>query len=333
MRRWATVTDDLTFSEITFDGEWYRVRITDEVGQTLMENDSISLQGAKKQVKRFIGGTKKIRWNLVETEKIEVPGALHLPLNHLSSAQVRTYLACPKRYEMKYVDKIPESSGSAQIMERAFRIAMRNAMKRKAAGHAFGTRDILDIYAQSIEREISKHDISWKEGEDAAITKDHGIRMMRGYYEEYGKDLTPFVDAAGNVHSELVAKYEIVPGLKVRDIVHLIDEDRTVRDFNVGNGFPDVTIEDRISVPIHAMTARHVMNQHENGTSIDHVFMFGDQRKVIREEIAGPIMSQRIERTKETFVGVAKAISAGIFYPVENSRQCGSCPFAAICKK
>lgn len=333
MKRWATLTDELTFSEITFDGEWYRVRITDEAGQVLMENESISLQGAKKQVKRFVGGTKKIRWNLVETDKIELPGALHLPLNHLSSAQVKTYLTCPKQYEMKYVDKIPESPGSAQFMERAFRISMRNAMRKKAAGQPIGTRDILDIYAQSIEREISKQDITWKDGEDAAITKDQGIRLMRGYYEEYGKDLTPFVDAAGNVHSEQVAKYDIVPGLKVRDVVHLIDEDLVVRDYRVGNGFPDRTIEDRIDMPIHALTARHLTQQQEKGTSIDHVFMIGDERKIIRENITGPILDQRIERTKETFVGVAKAISAGLFYPVEHSRQCGSCPFAASCNK
>jgi len=53
----------------------------------------------------------------------------------------------------------------------------------------------------------------------------------------------------------------------------------------------------------------------------------------VRLETDGPVDDGRIDRVKQTFVGVAKAISAGIFYPNEESNACGYCSFKDICKK
>lgn len=32
MKKWATLTDEMQFCEITFDGDWYRIKVSDDMG-------------------------------------------------------------------------------------------------------------------------------------------------------------------------------------------------------------------------------------------------------------------------------------------------------------
>jgi putative RecB family exonuclease len=336
MRKWATLTDDLKFAEIAFDGEWYRVRITDENGQDVMENESISLPGAKKQVKRFIGTDQKIKWNEIETDRIEVGNRLHLPTGYLSVSQVSKYLKCARQYEFRYVAKMKETKNGSLIMGSAFHKGMQDASIRKVIdGEILSTADVLDIYSDSFEYHKENDEIDWGE-DDPGKVKDDGSQMLSAYYEQLGQAITPMVDMEGLPMVEKKHTFEIVPGLKVLGFMDIITADGFIRDYKTSSKSPSKNIiDEKMQLPVYAMMYRDLMGEGmiENGVGFDYAVNLKKEKKVMRIETEGPVDQARIERTKQTFVGVAKSISAGIFYPNEESNSCGYCSFKHICKK
>jgi CRISPR/Cas system-associated exonuclease Cas4 (RecB family) len=334
MKKWATLTDDLKFCEITFDGEWYRVKVSDEMGQEMMVNESISLPGAKKQIKRFVGGDQKIKWQEIESDKIEVGNKLHLPTGYLSVSQVQKYLKCPQQYEFRYVSKLPETKNGSLILGSAFHKGMQTASITKALqGEIMSTDDVLDVYSQAFDYSKENDEIEWGD-DDPGLVKDNGTKMMAKYYEEYGSQIVPFVDAEGLPFVERKHTFEIVPGLKVFGIMDVITDDGFIRDYKTSSKSPSQNIiDEKIQLPVYSMMYRDLFGQKESGVGFDYIVNLKKEKKAMRLETEGPIDDNRIERTKQTFVGVAKSISAGIFYPNEESNSCGYCSFKKICKK
>lgn len=331
MKKWATMTDDLKFCEIAFDGDWYRVRITDELGQDIMQNESISLQGAKKQVKRNVG-EGKIRWQEIETDSLEISN-LHLPTGYLSVSQVSKYMKCPKQYEFQYVHGMKGPIGSPLILGRAFHKGMQDAsIKKVMDGEVLTTDDVLDIYSTSFDYERENTDVEWKD-DDPDKVKDDGSQMMAKYYEELGNQAIPMVDSNGLPMVEKKHTFEIVPGLKVFGIMDIIESDGSIRDYKTSKRSPSKNIiDEKIQLPIYSMMYRDMLNEKEKSVGFDYAVNLKKEKKVARVETEEPLDDGRISRAKETFVGVAKGISAGIFYPNEESNACGYCPFSDICK-
>jgi putative RecB family exonuclease len=334
MKKWATLTDDLQFCEITFDGEWYRVRITDEFGQEIKSNESISLPGAKKQVKREVGEGQILRWQEIENDKIEVGNKLHLPTGYLSVSQVQKYLKCPAQYEFRYVAKMPETKNGSLILGSAFHKGMQTASITKALqGEIMTTEDVQDVYSTAFDYSKENDDIEWGDDDPAEI-KDNGIKMMAKYYEELGSQIVPMVDQEGLPMVEKKHTFEIVPGLKVMGFMDVITDDGFIRDYKTSSKSPSKNIiDEKIQLPVYAMMYRDLIGETESGVGFDYIVNLKKEKKAMRIETEGPIDDNRMERTRQTFVGVAKGISAGIFYPNEESNSCGYCSFKKICKK
>lgn len=334
MKKWATLTDDLKFCEISFDGEWYRVKISDELGQEIKSNESISLQGAKKQVKREVGEGQTLRWQEIESDKVEVGSKLHLPTGYLSVSQVQKYLKCPAQYEFKYIAKLKETIGSSLVLGRAFHKGMQDATIKKAVdGEILSTDDVLDIYSTSFDYERENQDVDWAEDDPGAV-KDNGSLMMKAYYEQMGMNIVPMVDQDGLPFTERKHTFEIVPGLKVFGVIDIIEQDGAIRDYKTSSKSPSKNIiDEKIQLPVYAMMYRDMFGEKEKSVGFDYAVNLKKEKKVMRVETEESIDDARIERTKQTFVGVAKSISAGIFYPNEESNSCGYCSFKKICKK
>ncbi|AYP68785.1 CRISPR-associated protein [Bacillus phage vB_BpsM-61] len=334
MKKWATLTNDLKFCEIAYDGEWYRVKVSDDYGQPLMENESISLQGAKKQVKRYIGGDHKVKWKEIETDKLDITSKLNLPTGYLSVSQVRKYLNCPFQYELKYVHRMQETIGASLVMGRAFHKGMQMAsLKKGMEGEVLTTDDVLDVYSDSFDYEIDNNDVEWKEDEDPGKLKDDGNQMLKKYYEEFGINAVPMIGSDDMPMVEKKHTFEIVPGLPVVTIIDIIEQDGIMRDYKTAKKSPSKNIiDDTIQMPVYALSYRDLTGERESGISLDYAVNLKREKKIMQLQ-ADPVDDGRIERVKQTFVGVAKSISAGIFYPNEESNSCGYCSFKSVCKR
>jgi CRISPR/Cas system-associated exonuclease Cas4 (RecB family) len=299
-----------------------------------MENESISLQGAKKQVKRHVGIDTVIRWQEVETDQLDLSKKLHLPSGHLSTSQVRKYLKCPRQYELRYVNKLTESIGAGLVMGRAFHKGLQDATFKKALdGEILPTDDVLDIYATAFQDEIDNSDVDWAD-DNPDETKDNGAEMLHKYYEEIGINTIPRLDSEGIPYAERNHTFEIVPGLKVKVVMDIIEENGIVRDYKTSKKSPSAkVIDETIQLPTYALAYRDMFGEKETAVGLDYAVNLKREKKVMRLETEGPIDDGRIERVKQTFVGVAQSISAGIFYPNEESNACGYCSFNQICKK
>lgn len=335
MIKWIATTDDFKFCQITFDGSWYRTKVENEFGDQLLDNESISLDGAKKQIKRCIGTGHKLKWSEMDYDNLEITGKLRLPTGYLSVSQVRKYLKCPKQYQYKYIDKLKEDVGSGLILGRAFHKGMQTASIRKVIdGEIMDTSDVLDVYSTAFDDEIENQDVEWKEDEDPGKIKDEGSKLMAVYYDELGRDIVPMVDDEGLPYVERKHTFEMVPGLPVFQVMDLIDADGIIRDYKTSAKSPSKNVlDDGIQLPTYALGYRDLFGQQETKVGLDYAVNLKTKKKTVRIETDGPVSAGDIERTVETFVGVAKGINAGIFYPNDESNSCGYCSFREICRK
>jgi CRISPR/Cas system-associated exonuclease Cas4 (RecB family) len=158
--------------------------------------------------------------------------------------------------------------------------------------------------------------------------------MLHKYYEEIGINTIPRLDSEGIPYAERNHTFEIVPGLKVKVVMDIIEENGIVRDYKTSKKSPSAkVIDETIQLPTYALAYRDMFGEKETAVGLDYAVNLKREKKVMRLETEGPIDDGRIERVKQTFVGVAQSISAGIFYPNEESNACGYCSFNQICKK
>lgn len=332
MKKWATFTNEMKFCEISFEGLGYRIHVTGEDGREEYANESISLQGAKKQIKRHLGQPDKIKWKEIETDVLETPTKLKLPTGYLSVSQVKKFLKCPKQYEYKYINKMKETKGSGLVLGSAFHRGMQMAsIKKVVEGEILQTKDVLDIYSESFDYQVENHDIEWGE-DDPDKVKDDGSQMMEKFYDEVGVLFTPKLNHEGMPMVEQKHVFDIVPGLPTMVYMDMVDEHGIVRDYKTSKKSPSKNIIDEtIQLPVYSLAYRDLIGEKEKGISLDYAINLKKEKKIM-QMTSGPVADERNDRVKETFVGVAKQINAGIFYPNEESNACGYCSFKDICK-
>lgn len=246
---------------------------------------------------------------------------MYLPKGYLSVSQIRTYLRCPKQYELKYIDEVKETYGSSLLVGKAFHGAIEAANRTKAGGGTFAASDLKDAYNDAWE--AGESGIAFKDDEDPGQLKDRGMELAVHYYEEVGQHANP----------DLV---EIDFNIQVADVpligfMDLVERDGTIRDFKTAGSTPAKDVADSsIQLTAYAMAYRDLTGQEEAKVGLDYVVNLKRDIKIIRQE--STITDKRIERFENTVHQVAKAIDSGVFYSNDESTVCSYCSYRTLCK-
>lgn len=260
---------------------------------------------------------------------VNLNSSIKLPFGYLSVSQVRTYLACSKKYELQYILKMKQPVGPALIMGTAFHGAMEKANREKMeTGEIISTDDLKDAFNDSWNKDLEYRDeVEWGEADPFEI-KDKGIAMASYYYENEGmKHLPAFVevDTTFPVHTK---SGEIM----FRSKIDLIEIDGMLRDYKTASKSPSESKADNdIQLPLYAMAYRNMTGEKEMGASLETVV--GLKKGIKITQLQTTISDQRISRVQDLVEGVAKQISAGIFYPNDEAMACSYCPFKKECKE
>lgn len=245
-----------------------------------------------------------------------------LPVPYLSISQINKYLTCPKQYEFRYVQKIPEGKGSPLVVGSSFHKVIEESNRQKLdTGEILSDEEMKDIYDSYWKKNVNG--IDWKPDENPDEEKERGLMLAKAYlHDDIGKSLNP----AG-----FEAKFDVeVEGIPFRGFIDIIEQDGHIRDLKTSKKTPSADVaEQSLQLAGYSYAYRYLTGNYEAGCSLDYAVSLKTGPKIVRRETE--ITDYRMDRFKDTFYNVANAIDKEIFYRNEGT-ACSWCSFKDICK-
>lgn len=123
--------------------------------------------------------------------------SLRLPKEYLSLSQVNAYLRCPRYYEFRYVQGIPEVPRAATYLGSAYHRTLQGYYSLALRGQRLGPDEVADLFGDVfnhgwVDNEGQEHDqqgVLWDEPRPAVY--DTGIELSRLYVQRVGHATNP----------------------------------------------------------------------------------------------------------------------------------------------
>lgn len=255
---------------------------------------------------------------------------------HVSVSQLKTYLRCPRQYELQYVQGMEAAFVPAALaFGSAFHTALAFYYRELSFGAAPPVQRLIDVFTDAWDRAAhGPLPLQADDDETLSVHVEKGAAMLRAFHS-YATPL-PFPE---------------IEAIEMPFSVELFDPDLgEVLEERLTGAFDLVLIEnDRHVVVEHKTSARRYTED-----QLRHDFQPTAYRFAARELGMGRagLRYQVVTKTKEpavqvedvhrgeaqeddflrTAVGVLKAIDAGAFYPIRGW-QCRTCPYLAHCSR
>ncbi|MFT5326604.1 MAG: putative RecB family exonuclease, partial [Planctomycetaceae bacterium] len=252
--------------------------------------------------------------------------------DYISHSAISTYQQCPLRYRFKYVDALPETFVSSNlIFGGAIHSALEFHFTEMLCGNDPPSHDLLlDVFQEAWQGRSTEHqDIRFGKSEDHNSLSALAERMLTAFRES--SDFTTD-DTVIGIEEEL--RGELIPG--VPDLLARIDLLTTTSDALVITDFK-------------TSRSRWSQNQAENSSSQLLLYselakrMMPDREVRLRFLVLTKTKKPTVEafdvdvtphlarRTVKAVEHTWQAIEAGHFYPAPSPMNCPTCPFRSEC--
>ncbi|MFT5327262.1 MAG: putative RecB family exonuclease, partial [Planctomycetaceae bacterium] len=252
--------------------------------------------------------------------------------DYISHSAISTYQQCPLRYRFKYVDALPETFVSSNlIFGGAIHSALEFHFTELLCGNEPPTQDLLlDVFQEAWQGRSTEHqDIRFGKSEDHNSLSALADRMLTAFREN---PASASDDTVIGIEEEL--RGELIPG--VPDLLARIDLLTTTSDALVITDFK-------------TSRSRWSQNQAENSSSQLLLYselakrMMPDREVRLRFLVLTKTKTPTVEafnvditphlarRTIKAVEHTWRAIEAGHFYPAPSPMNCPTCPFRSEC--
>jgi putative RecB family exonuclease len=252
--------------------------------------------------------------------------------DYISHSAISTYQQCPLRYRFKYVDALPETFVSSNlIFGGAIHSALEFHFTELLCGNEPPTQDLLlDVFQEAWQGRSTEHqDIRFGKGEDHTSLSALADRMLTAFREN---PASASDDTVIGIEEEL--RGELIPG--VPDLLARIDLLTTTSDAMVITDFK-------------TSRSRWSQNQAENSSSQLLLYselarrLLPDREVRLRflvltktktptvEAFNVDVSAHRAHRIVKAVEHTWRAIEAGHFYPAPSSMNCPTCPYRSAC--
>jgi hypothetical protein len=252
-----------------------------------------------------------------------------------SASQMKTWLMCPRKYELQYVRGLAPAFKPLPL---AFGIAFHSAVERyyggiRARGEAPELAVVIQAFRDAWQAQVDgKVPLQADEDEDMGAVIDLGVKMLGAFHAH----------VAGRVVLVEAIEHPFVVGLHDPDTGEVLEEQLA--------GFLDLVVRegDRlVIVELKTSARKYTQDQldfdlqpsaykfaaDELGwvdAGIRYLIVTKTKVPAVQEEelLRGPMARSDFLRTA---VGVLRGIDAGVSYPVRGW-QCRGCPFKVACE-
>lgn len=260
----------------------------------------------------------------------ELPDGLYT-----SVSQVKTWLRCPRQFELKYVRGVPPAFVPVNL---AFGSAIHEALaayygEKKASGTPLDRDHVLDVFRARWENALAGDvPVQTDDGEDLDQVIDKGVSMLHAFYERAAK-MPPF-EVEGVERGFTVPLYE-------PDTGEVLDEQLVgTMDLIVNEGGRRIVVEHKTAARKYGddqlrfdlqVTGYKLAAREADLGDVGLRFQVITKTKIPVVQIADIERHHADEQDfLRTAVGVLKAIDAGVSYPVRGW-ACRGCPYAHAC--
>lgn len=253
---------------------------------------------------------------------------------HVSVSQLKTWLRCPRQYELKYVrGHEPEAVPHALAFGSAFHAALAAHYGERQAGRALSLDALVSAFARAWD-EQGQRGVPIEAGEGVPDAVDLAQRM-----------LAAFLDHDAAAPAEVVAVEKPVSAVLHDPDTGVVLEERLT-------GFIDLVVredgrlvvvenktaarryaEDQLRFDVQPTAYQLALRQAGAGDEVGLRYQIVTKAKAPAVQVEDVM---RDDQDQEDFlrmaVGVLRAIDAGVSYPLRRW-QCRSCPYRRRCVK
>lgn len=242
---------------------------------------------------------------------------------HLSVTQLKTFLRCPLKYSLKYIEKIEVPYPSALTLGRSVHYALEeNYMQKLDTKRDLPLEQLLEFFSDGWEQGLPYTDFG--EHENPGSIKDDGVKLLKVYHEMVAPKIQPALveQEFGLIFKPL--NYGLLGSIDLVDIDDCIIDHKTAkRSMTEGAANTDIQLS------AYSLGYRELEGKPEKGLRFD-VMIRTKEPKI--QQLTTTREDKDLYRFLKLLEHAGTAISTGIYYPNENF-TCPGCEYKEFCKR
>jgi putative RecB family exonuclease len=272
---------------------------------------------------------------MVESAVLDAPAPVKL--DHLSFSGIKTYQTCPKKFQYKYIDQVPEEFKASSL---AFGSALHTTIEKVQESRLQGldiptVEQLVAIYDNAWSTETQGHDVQFCKEEDVQSLHDLAQRMLDAYltYASLEATLPEQAQIISIEHSNRFRLLADVPPIESRiDLLELQGTDLVVSDLKSSRSkWSELKIQEAIPQLVLYATGLLPLMKELGAKRIVTKFIVVTKAKKPVVQVLQPQCSQEdVVRLKQSVSETWTAIQTGLFVKHEGW-QCSQCPFKGRC--
>ena len=266
------------------------------------------------------------------------PSVSHsVQMDHLSFSGIKTYLTCPKKFQYKYIDQIPEEfKASSLAFGSALHIVFEKVQESRLQGLPIPSVDeLVAVYETAWSTETAGHEMMFCKEEDEQTLRDLASRMLTAYrtHAELEATLPEQASIISIEHSNRFRLLADVPAIESRiDLLELKGTDLIVSDLKSSRSkWSESKIAESIQqLVLYAIGLLPLMRELGANKIITKFIVITKAKKPVVQVLQPQCSQQDVVNLKQTVSETWSAIQTGLFVKREGW-QCSMCPFKKMC--
>lgn len=245
---------------------------------------------------------------------------------YLSVSQVTSFLACPMRYRLRYVDQVPPAArASALVLGGAVHTAVEWLHRAWSHGARPTNAEVVSIFEADLQA-AAADEIRFRDGEDLASLRAVGVSLISLYVREVAPGTPKGVELPFEVELSDPRTGEVLD-VALRGWVDLVEGDGTFVELKTASKRYDVeTVALNLQLSAYSYAGRRLYRRRP-ALRLDCLLK-------TREPRFERLMVERTEEDDARLFRIVQevlaAVEAGSFFP-NPSWQCRDCEFRHAC--
>ena len=243
-----------------------------------------------------------------------------------SNSKLNTYLQCPRKFKLQYIDRIPIPKG-AQTVEALMGSCVHNALRELYQqimdGKLITKTEILVFFSNQWNNSILEEIVIPKKGLTLEHFRNNGLEMLSNYYNHY----VPFKQSQTIALEKRVQfpldEYEMmgyIDRLSLRDS-HIFE----IHDYKTSSSFPTLEdVKNDTQLTLYQIGLSSLYPSVEKVELIWHFLKFNQEITLIRS-------IEEIEKTKQNTISDIRKINHDPYYSPIESPLCDWCLYHEYC--
>jgi RecB family exonuclease len=248
---------------------------------------------------------------------------------HFSMTQLNSYLDCPYRYYLGYIEKLPWEKLPSAV---AFGSSIHRAIERFNRTLLDGGMDeetIITVFEEQFKVEAARDKIEFKDKDEKDELLEKGKGLILLYHQQFSCIKPQSIERTFRLPILDPATGLFVPTRDILGVIDLVAEDEIIEIKTTGKSMTQKESDSSLQLTLYSWAYRLIRGREEK--AIKTVNLVKNSKPVIQTMETHRTALDHT-RLMELMAQVIRAIDAGVFYRNPNSKYgCDGCVYYNAC--